>query len=83
MKKVYGEVVIKHLIYDLQKALDEKTSGVTIVQMLEKKVSELKPKNYIKIVWYDDKKPNKSYNKVKDFVSEYDIKVREDMIIEE
>jgi glucan phosphorylase len=84
VRKVQGEKVVLHLIHDLQKALDNKTNGATIIRMLEQKAKQLHSKDYYKVTWYDDKKPNKYSEEVFSFiVNDEKILIREDMILEE
>ena len=84
VKKVYGEKVIQHLIYDLEKAITNKTDGSSIVRLLSKKAKELVGNHHVKVVWYEKKKPNQQRTTIEKDAIEYEkILMREGIINEE
>lgn len=85
VRKVYAKVLLDNLFYDVSMMFNNKTDPEKILFFINKKMRELKGRDYYKVVWYEEKAYNKiRYDKeVFKLADEEKTVVRNGMIIEE
>lgn len=86
VKKVYAKTLLDNVFYDVSKMFNNHTEPAKILFYMRKKIKQLedRDKDYYKVVWYDERAYDKIvYDKNLFNVSDDELLVREDMIIEE